>query len=237
MQVSSASVPRRRQQRVQRYIIYALCDPRGDRPIKYVGQTRNGVIRPQQYHCPSRIVAAANPGLIQWLRELASLGLRHEYEILEELPNRHGLNEAEIFHIAYWRSLGFDLLNMLPGGGVCPKTEWTPERRARHSAVLKGIPHPWLKGKKLSDEHRQKLKESWKGRVLPVRTEEHTINAKAQGARPFTDGKKIFWTKPGAARELGVSLCLVKEVLQGHQSRKLNLWYVDFPTLDIEDKL
>lgn len=209
-------------------IIYALCDPRGDQPIRYIGLSKNGLKRPKEHLRPGCIDRNENPHLSRWLRQLFALNLKPSIEILEEVEQVKDLPEAEIFHIAYWRSLGFKLVNMTDGGNQPPVMQWTPEMRALRSKLYAGRPAPWLKGKPRSIESRQKQSAATKGVKKAPRSEQHTINnAIAQGGRPFTDGESIFWTKKQAATKLGICQYTVKASLTGKHKSKVQLWYCD----------
>ncbi len=184
--------------------------------------------RPKLHGYPSAVDKNENPYLSRWLQQLFDAGLRPKIEILEEVPKAEDLNEAEVFHITYWKSLGFKLTNLTEGGSqLFRPMEWTPEQRRAQSERLKGKPHPTMRGRKQTPEHLQKR--STKGVVRGPQSSTHILNniAAHGAARPFTNGTKIFCVQTYAAKELGVSEWLVKEVLKGHKSKKLNLWYVD----------
>lgn len=93
-----------------------------------------------------------------------------EFAVLEECPTQIALDEAEIFHIEYLRSIGATLYNQKSGGGFggIPNAEM----RRKMSEASKGKPK--------STETRQRMSEGSKG-VSRQRTPES--EARVQEAR------------------------------------------------------
>lgn len=118
--------------------------------------------------------------------KLKRAGLQIEIHIV-----RRGLNEAdalafEIERIAYWRSMGIRLSNRTTGGEGVSGLRHTKAARAKMSAARKGKPNPHhaaiMKGRKLSDDHKQAISDGNKGRVFSESTRAK-IGAKNAGLR------------------------------------------------------
>lgn len=106
------------------YIIYALKDPRYSNNFqkyyRYIGKTAYGLYRPYSHVTPASLRSEKNNYKSNWIKQLLSLGLMYEVEILETWDNEADLAEAEIWNIAFYRSMGCKLTNRTNGGdGVC----------------------------------------------------------------------------------------------------------------------
>jgi hypothetical protein len=101
-----------------KFLIYGLFDPR-DGQLRYVGKSTIGLERPKSHYSRSLKGHEGQTYKTNWIMSLSKVGLRPEVEVLEELPTPNGLDEAEIFHIAYYRSLGCSLTNLTDGGDGC----------------------------------------------------------------------------------------------------------------------
>jgi hypothetical protein len=120
------------------YTVYALVDPR-TRRVRYVGLTMKPLAeRVRGHQTPSVLAKKTAHGA--WLRELRALGLSPEGITLELIPHSHercapSLRDervAERDWIERFAAAGADLTNIVHHRGV-----WTPERRARQSAILR----------------------------------------------------------------------------------------------------
>src|SRR5271166_3360522 len=93
-------------------LIYGLIDPR-DGQLRYIGLSSSGMSRPKDHGKESRLKRnKTRTG--NWIKSLQSQGLTYEIEVLEEYPNdisHKDLEEAEIWNIAYYKSLGCELYN------------------------------------------------------------------------------------------------------------------------------
>lgn len=146
--------------------IYVLRDPRTN-VVRYVGKTKNPSDRKKAHSSPSQ-VRGQGIGKIEWTMELISLGLRPQFEIIEECEAGKW-QERERFWIAHY---GLDnLLNVRPDalpGNLNECSENTKEklrrsvlkqfsdvvRRKKHSDAMKR----WSAN--LTEEDRQKLRDN-----------------------------------------------------------------------------
>jgi hypothetical protein len=93
-----------------RTYIYALIDPR-DGQMKYIGKANN----PQRRYKDHLTDFRTEWQKALWIRQLKALKLKPELEILDEV-NLIGWEFWEMWYIAYFRSIGVNLLNVKPGG-------------------------------------------------------------------------------------------------------------------------
>lgn len=94
-------------------VIYALLDPT-TKQIKYIGQALNALERLAEHMKPRSREAKSHKN--NWLNSLVAQGLKPELIVLESFEDPYKLNEAEIFWIAYYRSIGANLTNGTDGG-------------------------------------------------------------------------------------------------------------------------
>lgn len=137
------------------YIIYGLFDPR-DGSLRYIGQTRKGLERARDHMRPSVVKDKENPRNSNWILKLKELGLRPEVDIIEEVSSEEGLDESEIFHIAYFRSIGCDLHNVLDGGNKPPRHENSPE--FIEALIARNKLREYPKGFKHSEETKERIR-------------------------------------------------------------------------------
>jgi hypothetical protein len=171
------------------FSIYALFDPR-TLLVRYVGKTTQPLQRRVRMHTYARFLAAPTRKN-RWLRGLLREGLMPGVAVLEECLTLNALNEAERFHIAYWRCVGAPLTNLASGGGDgfgLGRTHTVAARR-KISLANQGL----------------------------VRGELHAIRtSRARGGRPFVDQFGVrYETVNGAARSLGLKPLSVRMVLRG----------------------
>ncbi len=97
-----------------KFIIYGLIDPRNNE-LRYVGQTKRGMVRVREHMKPSNVKnATGHHG--EWLRKLSSQKINPKCIILQDVGKLEGLNDAEIWNIIYYQSLGCQLTNSNLGG-------------------------------------------------------------------------------------------------------------------------
>jgi hypothetical protein len=99
------------------FLVYTLADPRSEE-IRYVGKTES---RPQirLNHHLHRARVGHKAYVYDWTRQVLSSGQTPIMEILEELPDRKALIEAECHWIVQLRALGCRLTNLTEGGEGC----------------------------------------------------------------------------------------------------------------------
>ena len=88
---------------------FVYCLSEVDGPIRYVGKTEKGLKRIQQ-HLSEKKKRGKVSHKANWINKLRDTGLLLEVSILEEVSSEV-INEAEVFYISYFKSLGFDLTN------------------------------------------------------------------------------------------------------------------------------
>ena len=117
------------------FLIYALYHPSSFRV--YVGKSSSGMFRPRQHADAANLRRYAHLPRSKWIQSLRKRGFAPEIVVLEECVNVDDLNEAERFHIAYFRSLGIPLLNLTDGGDGVNGYQFTDEAREKMSAIRK----------------------------------------------------------------------------------------------------
>lgn len=134
--------------------VYALVDPR-DNEVRYIGKSVNSKKRLYMHiFCARR---GTHTYALRWLKGLLNRSLQPILRILEENISTDQIDEREKWWIAEGFNRGWRLTNMIEGGdGGAYKY---PESGAKISAALKG-----KKRGPISEEHRQKLIESHKGK-------------------------------------------------------------------------
>jgi hypothetical protein len=158
---------------VSKHIVYGLVDPR-TLLIRYVGKSGSGLNRPKTHRQPSRVNAKTHVGA--WVRQLVREGLTYVIVTLEELPAGDGLNDAEIWWIAFGRACGWPLTNLTTGGEGLPGHEVSSETREKISSAQRGRP--------LAPEHCAALSEGAKRRWETEDREAHAERARARAEDP-----------------------------------------------------
>lgn len=129
------------EKKVGKYLIYGLIDPR-DGQLRYVGRSSSGLKRPQSTQRKALKGFEGNKTYkVFWLKELASVGLKPEIEVIEGHSSIAELGDSEIFWIAYFKSIGCRLTNTTVGGeGGLEGMKHTTETRHKMSATRGGLP-------------------------------------------------------------------------------------------------
>lgn len=197
------------------YIIYGLLDP-FTLDLRYVGQSVKGVQRGRDHCRPSVLAKKENRHNAAWIKSVMKKGKKPEVVVLERFESDEKLDEAEKEWIAEARRIGCRLNNVTEGGNKPPITIMSPKERKRRSEKMMGHRGYW-KDKKFSEEHKQLIAGSVKGKAKPPRTQEHCRNsAISQGAKPFKDENgNLYYTKAEAARVLGIVRADVQRLLSG----------------------
>jgi hypothetical protein len=151
------------------FLVYTLSDPRTG-AVRYVGKTgRSLKLRLKEHMLPKRLVQHTHKNC--WLKQLGGLGLRPIIEEVERCDTEPEIYDAEIFYVAYFRSLGFDLTNGTAGGEGLTGIK-RPERSKAWRKRL-GAAH---RGKTISQEQREKLSQVLRGKPKRPFTAEHRAN-------------------------------------------------------------
>lgn len=119
-------------------VIYGLFDPRSGQ-LRYVGLHVGDIKKRLREH-----LSLARSGkkiyVYDWIRQVLREGLQPEIDFLEVCGSRQEMIEAEVWHIAYWRSLGCRLTNLTDGGEGCFGYRHSVEARRKMSAAKTGKP-------------------------------------------------------------------------------------------------
>lgn len=206
------------------FAIYTLSDPVTDE-LRYVGCTSGPLEKRLYRHCIPAELKRRNHRT-NWVRSIVDQGVRPKIELVETQPTREAMFDTEIFYIAYFRSLGFRLVNEVPGGRGGGAPNPSPERRAKMSAAHMGKKQSaeqiekrvsQFRGKKrppMSQEWKDKIASTLSGHVQTA--ESRAKKSRAVGGRPFQDQDgRVFQTLSDAAKELGVNLTSVHKTLCG----------------------
>lgn len=146
--------------------IYGLIDPLSNE-LRYVGKS----IKPNnrlRKHISERFTHDSYKD--RWIRKIVDQGVRPELIIIDEVP--YGEWQFwEQHYISYYKMIGCRLTNGTIGGDQPPSTKGrkhTEESKQKMSESKKGKAIPWLNGGlERSEEHRNNLSKSLKGRISP----------------------------------------------------------------------
>lgn len=189
-------------------IIYGLIDPT-TKQLRYVGQSCKGVRRARAHIYNG--THGTNEHKRNWVNKLLDAGLMYEVEVLETVTTRVELDEAEMFYIAYFRSIGCDLLNATAGGSGI----WNPtaETRAKTSAWQKGVPKP--------EEYREKISKGLVGNhnrvgkeMSPEKLEKYVLDRNS----PFIDQyKNVYQSIKECSEKTGIDKSHISSILNGRR--------------------
>lgn len=112
--------------------IYGLTDPRSG-ALRYVGVTKKPLERRLKEHLRTK----ENNHRSHWIRSLLRENIKPEIFSIEEC-NRENWQQSERFWIAYFKSIGADLVNTCFGGFGIRWTKSTKETCAKVSKSLMG---------------------------------------------------------------------------------------------------
>lgn len=146
---------------MSQYLIYALVDPR-THEWRYIGQSSRGLKRAEQHKLLYK--SDESPYKNNWIRQLISLNLIYNVEILEEFDDTSKLNEAEMEWIAEAKRQGRKLTNATHGGEGSYGRKLSPEsiKRCSDAQILRHKLHP------TSEETRKKCSLASKGRGIGI---------------------------------------------------------------------
>ena len=128
----------------------------------YIGQT---TMRPmQRWHTHKnglRRNAHDNPYLQHAWNKYGESAF--EFIVLEEYTSLEALNEAESFAIAYFRYIGARLYNLREGGGSGGRLTYEARKRRKGRKLSESV-IAQLRARKLTDEHKERLRQANIGR-------------------------------------------------------------------------
>jgi group I intron endonuclease len=170
--------------------IYVLIDPKSNQ-IKYVGKTTD-IKRRLRRHISERFLHDSYKD--RWIRKIVDSNVLPEIEIIDEV-DKSNWGYWEKFYISYFKSIGCLLTNGTIGGDEPPSTKGrkhTIESRLKMSNTKKGKPIPWLNnGIERTEEHRQNLSKSCKGRQSPNKGNVYTKEHRDKLSNSSTVKKKV----------------------------------------------
>jgi len=171
--------------------VYLLFDPR-DGTGKYIGRTVRSIKKRVDAHINlARWDKKSESAVLQWVRELDSLGLRPDHFILEVLrdgDNIPAMDAAEKKHIAHYRANGHRLLNMTPGGMGGP----TMLGKKQPESVIEAV--RIANRKESNPERARKISESKKDMWRDPEYREKMLRAGERGRKTAADNAR---GKPG----------------------------------------
>jgi len=185
--------------------IYKITNPNGR---IYIGQTTNYVIRWEKYR---KLNCKDQPSLYNSLKKYGPEN--HKFEVIEKCDVTR-LDEREI----YWGEL-YDVLsnkhlnNRLGRGFGSYDSE---ETKLKKSLAHKGRSNYWLKGKSLSEQHRNKISKSKKG-VKQNRTKIR----KDKGVSRTSHIEKVVKAKSKPVLQLDMEGNFIKEWNSGKEAATL----------------
>lgn len=136
--------------------VYGLIDPRSG-GLRYVGKTeRSAVARLKRHIHNAR--EGVKSHVYNWLRQLLAAGLKPEVEVLERHETAEALDEAERHFIAYFRSIGCDVVNLTSGGDGSVGYRHTEQSKQKQRAKMAG--------RKLTPEHRASISQGMMGHLV-----------------------------------------------------------------------
>ena len=137
-------------------IIYGLSDPNSNE-VRYVGKAVDLYTRIRNHYKPSRLKFKTHKN--NWLNNMLINNKFANVIILEICESEKELNECEIKWIKYYRELGYDLTNATDGGDG---GKMSPESIEKMRMTKIGV--------KLSNDHKLKISEGNKGRIVSEET-------------------------------------------------------------------
>lgn len=160
-------------------IVYGLQDPRNGE-LRYVGKTRRGTIE-ERFREHNACAKCPRLHVHCWMKNVIDSGFAPEIFLIEDgYETIEQLNDAEIFWIAYFRSIGCRLTNQTSGGdGGWFFSEETLKRMS-----------DLQKGRKLSESCRKKISSALLGKKRSAETRAK-ISAAARNRSPELIAQQI----------------------------------------------
>jgi group I intron endonuclease len=171
--------------------IYILSD---ENQIRYVGKTKYITKRYRSHMCESKKKRTHKE---KWINKVLLEGGKISIQIIDVCDDEIS-DEVETYWIWQFKSWGFDLVNLTPGGGggnsmLGKKLSDETKKKMSQSAKLRGQNIAgWNKGLKMSPEFRKKISEVQKGRILSDETRKK-ISEKLKGVKkqPMSEETKL----------------------------------------------
>lgn len=193
--------------------LYHISDINGN--IRYVGITLN----PQRRfgrHLRDRNTTHVS----RWITKEIEIGNKPIFTVFQQVTEKTQ-NDAEVYWITYFKSIGCNLTNITKGGSATDRPPTTEETRTKLRK-----PKPLIHSQKLREYRKtDKAKAQLAIAVINNKNRIHTFedriaNSRAQGCKPFSDitTGKIYEYGRQAATELGLHESAICGVLKGRRS-------------------
>lgn len=158
---------------MEEVIIYGIYDPDTTGVIRYVGKTKKTIKKRLNEHIYLSKNNLKRP-LNLWIKKLLNEGRIPEIKEIE-VSNDKEWAKREIFWIKQYRKIN-NLLNLSDGGESNLNYICSEETKRKISESNKGK-HDYWKGKKMSDEHKQKISQGGYGKKRSEITKKNISNS------------------------------------------------------------
>lgn len=169
--------------------IYALRDPKGE--VRYIGKTNDPEKRLRKHISGAR-TRKENHHNANWIRTLLAVGQQPTMEVLYSVAPHETWQEVEKYFIDAYRAMGFNLTNILEGGGA--EFDVSPAAvaaRAAKAKITRATPEYRAKIGKISSEswadpgrRAARLEAMAKARSKPGHYEKRVAAGKEVASRP-----------------------------------------------------
>ena len=201
--------------------IYGLIDPT-TKMLRYVGQTKGSAVRRFQHHLSTARRRTNKSHVYNWINSLLTEGIRPDLLILEEDCTE--LDYFEVFYIEYFKSIGCNLTNLSKGGNTRGGFKHTEEHKQHLKELFKGR-KPWNTGLKLSEE--QKINHFTPVNFINLSRESLIKRAKAQSKTKALKSKvsntTILFIRENYPRLNQIQLSKLLNLRQDYISDVINL--------------
>lgn len=219
------------------YNIYALKN--GDE-YKYIGQTKFSIEKRFKEHLRNN----HNCKKTAWIKSLKSKGIIPTIELIDTAETFEQCNRLEIHYIKLFKSFGALLVNGTIGGSAPMKqNRHSEEHKAKLREMYKGDKNPfygkkhsketwekiklklkgrlsWVKGKNLTEEHKQKLSQVRKEKIAKgLITVHNKGKSKIDFAKVFELSKQ-GWSQIKIAKELNLHPSNISRILNNKYTNR-----------------
>lgn len=201
---------------IPKFFVYGLFDPE-TKHLRYVGQTIHALERRLKRH-----IKEAQKGLKThkccWIRSLLTENKTPEIALLEDFPNdvsKQELDDAEIYWIEQFKSLGCELTNCTKGGDGITGMKLSDEHKAKLSVAQMGRIY--------SDAARANMSKAQKlAQNMPEVKKKQSAASKLAQNRPETKAKRsATWNRQEVKAKLSVALKLANSRPEVKEKRRV----------------
>jgi group I intron endonuclease len=158
---------------MEKIIIYGIYDPDTPKIIRYVGKTKKSIKKRLSEHIYFSKKNLKRP-LNLWIKKILNDNRLPEIMVIEETNDKEWA-KRETFWIKKYKKTN-NLLNLTDGGESNLNYVCSEETRKKISESNKGKAGYW-KGKKMTDEHKQKIGKSGLGKKRSDETKKNISNS------------------------------------------------------------